>query len=180
MQRDVVQQLLDYVEKRYRKNPAKVYRNSLILLLLADAGLSCREVAQLSVTDIEEGFITAGSGRKRRKIPMTFRLKGVLERYMPLLGNGSSGPLLPGRKGRLSARGVQSIVSRLAAGAGVKVTAKDLTESFVRKMVERGVRPEVIATLGGFSRLDALRRFSDGVDFDDLCKAVRLLETTAG
>lgn len=173
---DAVLLLLD--EAMRDRNPARRLRNALLLLLLAEAGLNCREITELAVPDVDlqGGFLTAGRGKRSRKIPLTSRLKKVLEEYLNVLGR-DDGPLVPGKKGVMTPRAVQLMVSRLAARAGVKVKPSELTESFYLRMAEKGVGLEVLAALKGASKLDSVRRFAGkSFDFEKLQEAVRLLE----
>lgn len=176
MATDAVEILLEVANSD--SHPIRRRRNVLLMLLLADAGLSPGEAVSLTVSDInlEQGYLLAGRGRRRRIVPLTSRLAKALEEYITVAKYGS-GWLFPGKKGVMTARGAHQIISRLAARAGIKVAPKELTESFYVRLAEKGVGAEALAALRGVSMLDSVRRYSAPPGINELRNFIGLLES---
>lgn len=154
-------------------------RNQAMIYMMVMAGLRVGEVVSLRrdqvVIQERSGWvgIRRGKGDKFRRVPLNKKLRAVLLRYErahveEYLVPGEA-PVLclyskwyfAGQNGEpLTTRTVQRAVEGLAYYAELMdVTPHVLRHTFARRLVERGVRLEVVAELLGHSRLETTRRY---------------------
>lgn len=134
-------------------NAAESFEEKLIVFTLLDTGLRVSELSGLTKDNIqwqERRLVIYGKGgpygkqTKRRVIPMTDRVRGVLEHQF-----GFDNAL-----GR-SARTIQRIVKRVANQAGISklVTPHVLRHTFSVTCIKKGVSTRALMQLLGHDRL---------------------------
>ncbi len=132
----------------------------LALLLMADAGLTESEVRKLRWRDVSgDSLFVYGPASKTRTVPIiTRRLAQAGE------ANGAGGDefVVPGRRGKMLARGYLNYVLRGAcarAGMERRLTARSVRHGFVARAVRRGVPAKAIQQAVGHSNLATTDRY---------------------
>lgn len=123
--------------------PANAVRMLLLLELLYGSGLRASELVSLprrAVTGGREFLIIRGKGDKERLVPLSDRARAVLDRWLPLLADGSPW-LFPSGKAHLTRVRLFQMLRELAARAGIDPTAISphvLRHAFATHLLEGG------------------------------------------
>ena len=123
--------------------PAAAVRMLLLLELLYGSGLRASELVSLprrALTGEREYLIIRGKGDKERLIPLSERARAVLDRWVPLLIDGSPW-LFPSGKAHISRVRLFQMLRELAGRAGVDPTAISphvLRHAFATHLLEGG------------------------------------------
>ena len=150
-------------------------RDLAMLELFYGTGMRLSELAGLNLTDLDlvsDQVKVRGKGRKERILPLGSRAVQALRGYQPErqalahgLGPGKADPravFLSSRGRRLSARGVQLIVTRmfkaLADGAGLRVHS--LRHSFATHMLDAGADLRAVQELLGHASLSTTQVYT--------------------
>lgn len=123
--------------------PAAAVRMLLLLELLYGSGLRASELVSLprrALTGEREYLIIRGKGDKERLVPLSERARAVLDRWVPLLIDGSPW-LFPSGKAHISRVRLFQMLRELAGRAGVDPTAISphvLRHAFATHLLEGG------------------------------------------
>ncbi|KTE28019.1 MULTISPECIES: tyrosine recombinase [unclassified Sphingopyxis] len=123
--------------------PANAVRLLLLLELLYGSGLRASELVSLprrAVTGGREFLIIRGKGDKERLVPLSDRARAVLDRWLPLLADGSPW-LFPSGKAHLSRVRLFQMLRELAGRAGIDPAAISphvLRHAFATHLLEGG------------------------------------------
>ncbi len=123
--------------------PANAVRMLLLLELLYGSGLRASELVSLprrAVAGGREFLIIRGKGDKERLVPLSDRARAVLDRWLPLLADGSPW-LFPSGKAHLTRVRLFQMLRELAARAGIDPTAISphvLRHAFATHLLEGG------------------------------------------
>jgi len=123
--------------------PAAALRMLLLLELLYGSGLRASELVSLprrALTGEREYLIIRGKGDKERLVPLSERARAVLDRWVPLLIDGSPW-LFPSGKAHISRVRLFQMLRELAGRAGVDPTAISphvLRHAFATHLLEGG------------------------------------------
>jgi integrase/recombinase XerD len=151
----------DEIKKMFEITKNKKHR--LMLELFYSTGMRLSECVNLKKTDLEFrekiGWVRSGKGAKDRMIILSDKIIKELEEYL----SGSKGDFVfPGRKGKLSKRNVQKVVSKAAKLAGIakRVTPHTLRHSFATHLLESGVDVRKIQVLLGHANLNTTEQYT--------------------
>ncbi|UKK83925.1 tyrosine recombinase [Sphingopyxis sp. BSN-002] len=123
--------------------PANAVRMLLLLELLYGSGLRASELVSLprrAVTGGREFLIIRGKGDKERLVPLSERAREAVDRWLPLLADGSPW-LFPSGKAHLSRVRLFQLLRELAARAGIDPAAISphvLRHAFATHLLEGG------------------------------------------
>lgn len=140
-----VERLFDQAEEEAAGEtpPAAAVRMLLLLELLYGSGLRASELVSLprrAVAGEREYLIIRGKGDKERLVPLSERARGVLDRWLPLVADGSPW-LFPSGKAHISRVRLFQMLRGLAGRAGVDPTAISphvLRHAFATHLLEGG------------------------------------------
>ncbi len=123
--------------------PANAVRMLLLLELLYGSGLRASELVSLprrAVAGERQFLIVRGKGDKERLVPLSDRAREALDRWLPLLADGTSW-LFPSGKAHVSRVRLFQMLRELAARAGVDpagVSPHVLRHAFATHLLEGG------------------------------------------
>lgn len=123
--------------------PAGAVRMLLLLELLYGSGLRASELVSLTrraVAGGREFLIVRGKGDKERLVPLSQRARDALDRWLPLLGDGSPW-LFPSAKAHLSRVRLFQMLRELAGRAGLDpqaISPHVLRHAFATHLLEGG------------------------------------------
>ncbi len=123
--------------------PARAVRMLLLLELLYGSGLRASELVALprrAIAGEREYLIVRGKGDKERLVPLSDRARGALDRWVPLLADGSPW-LFPSGKSHVSRVRLFQMLRDLAGRAGIDPTAVSphvLRHAFATHLLEGG------------------------------------------
>lgn len=123
--------------------PARAVRMLLLLELLYGSGLRASELVALprrAITGEREYLIVRGKGDKERLVPLSDRARGALDRWVPLLADGSLW-LFPSGKSHVSRVRLFQMLRDLAGRAGIDpiaVSPHVLRHAFATHLLEGG------------------------------------------
>jgi len=123
--------------------PASAVRMLLLLELLYGSGLRASELVALprrAMAGEREYLIVRGKGDKERLVPLSDRARGALDRWLPLIADGSPW-LFPSGKSHLSRVRLFQMLRDLAARAGIDpagVSPHVLRHAFATHLLEGG------------------------------------------
>lgn len=149
-------------------------RDRAIVYVLLFCGLRVGELVKLRVEDLELkekwGKIrVAGKGAKLREVPVPAHVRRVLKEY---LDDKKSGPLFLGRRGPLTARGVQQMLKKYAYQARLEnLTPHVLRHTCATNLLNDSVDLVKIAALLGHENLNTTAVYTRP-KFEDLMTAV--------
>ena len=141
------------------------------MTLLCGTGLRLAEAAALDVDDVPTTdrtgavHVRAGKGERPRTVPLPTdartQLRGWLKQreQHPAARDGEPALWL-GRRGRLSPRQLQRVVTDVGAAAGLKVSAHTLRHTAATRWLRAGVDVVVVAGLLGHSTLETTRTYT--------------------
>jgi site-specific recombinase XerD len=145
-------------------------RDRAIVALLLFTGLRLSEAAALRRADVRisarKGLVVvrSGKGDAYREVELNALVRGMLEEWIAerskIAAPGETSFFLA-RTGRaLSSRSVDLAVRRVAARAGLELSAHVLRHTFVTGLVRAGNDLVLVAELAGHRRLETTRRYS--------------------
>ena len=158
-------------------------RDRAIAAVFFYAGLRLSELAALDMTDVavtaRRGRVTvrAGKGDAYRDVPLNSACRSALDEWFPVrakqlkaLAAGSDGEhaataktsaLWLSRSGtRMGTRAIDLVIRRLAAEAGLQLSAHVLRHTCVTNLIRSGADVVMVAEIAGHRRLDTTRRYS--------------------
>ena len=158
-------------------------RDRAIATVFFYAGLRLSELAALDMADIavsaRRGRVTIreGKGDAYREVPLNSPCRNALDEWVAARadqlvalaeGRGGSGATAPepsalwlSRSGtRMSTRAIDLVIRRLAADAGLDLSAHILRHTCVTNLVRSGADVVLVAEIAGHRRLDTTRRYS--------------------
>jgi len=141
-------------------------RATAAIALLALAGLRVGELVRLDVDDVTISarggsvVVHRGKGDSGRRVPLGAEARRLIDPWRIFAIARGYGPLFPGPGGRLSTRGVDRLVARLGAGAGVSLSPHVLRHTFVTRLVRSGADVVLVAELAGHRSLETTRRYA--------------------
>jgi site-specific recombinase XerD len=146
-------------------------RDRAIVLLMIDTGLRVSEVASLRLGDLRpDGTLKVqGKGSKERIVPVGSTARTAMVRYLGQRGPGRPDDALwLGRKGEISARGLQHMVRRLKARVGVtgRLSPHSLRHTFARSYLVNGGDVFSLQRILGHTSLDMVKRYVALADVD--------------
>jgi integrase/recombinase XerC len=151
-------------------------RDRAILEVLYSAGLRVGELTGLDWDRVDwdaDVVHVVGKGRRERLAPLGRAAREALERYRRLLGWPRSGPVFRNlRGGRLTARSVARLLTRLLDAAGVRRPASPhaLRHTFATHMLGAGADLRAIQEMLGHRSLSTTQRYTH-VDLRRLMEA---------
>lgn len=176
---------LDHEEYELLREAASTIRERLIVRLVGEAGLSPSEQTRIRPGDVERRRIENSthrflpvyddSGEITRKTYLSADLARLIDEYAATTGTDSDSRLLD-----VTPRRVQMLVSEVAGRAAERsdderfetVSSNDLRRYFTRRLlVEEGMNPRIVRTVGGWNRLGALEPYVDQADESEIAAA---------
>ncbi|NUB91221.1 helix-turn-helix domain-containing protein [Haloterrigena sp. SYSU A121-1] len=172
---------------------AETYREALVVRLCADVGLRPRELAELTVDDVEQVRIEpprylvrvpAVDGGDGRTAYLPTHVERELRRYARSNGLTTDDRILP-----VTARRLQMLVSDVADRAAElfnrpdlsDVSTSDLRRYFARRaLVDRGVNPRAVKAAGGWRSFEALEPYLPEPTDTEIIDAFDALERPSG
>jgi integrase/recombinase XerC len=158
-------------------------RDRAIATVFFYAGLRLSELGALDMTDIAVSArrgrvkIREGKGDAYREVPLNSPCRNALDEWVAARADqlvalaearGGSGATAPepsalwlSRSGtRMSTRAIDLVIRRLAADAGLDLSAHILRHTCVTNLVRSGADVVLVAEIAGHRRLDTTRRYS--------------------
>jgi len=145
-------------------------RDRAIVALLLFTGLRLAETAALQLADVRvsarKGLVVvrSGKGDAYREVELNALVRGMLDEWTAVratMAADSEMSFFVARTGRaLSSRSIDLAVRRVAARAGLALSAHVLRHTFVTGLVRAGNDLVLIAELAGHRRLETTRRYS--------------------
>ncbi|MDP6419345.1 MAG: tyrosine recombinase XerC [Candidatus Krumholzibacteria bacterium] len=145
---------------------ARGLRDRCILELLYGTGIRLSELLGITLGDLDlqnASLRVLGKGNRERILPLQGEASRLARRWRDSLGvQESSSPLFPGRKGILSARTVQRVVSRYLGQAAAldRVSPHVLRHSFATHLLDRGADLRAIQELLGHASLSSTQVYT--------------------
>jgi integrase/recombinase XerC len=131
-------------------------RNHTMVVLMLHTGLRVAEVCALDIADLTlhersgELRVRSGKGDKARTVPLNADVRKALRAWLVVEARRALDPLFNGRTGeRLTPRGVQKMIAKLAHRAGVELTPHTLRHTFAKNLINAEVSAEKIAPMMG-------------------------------
>lgn len=151
-------------------------RNTVIILLMIDAGIRLSELVNLTVDDIDLQRRVAmlnGKGSKVRPVVFGITTAEILERYLSLHSKfAQCDKLLINTRTytALKTSGVHSMLNRLKKKAGVtgRVNPHSFRHAFAREYLKNGGDVSILSTLMGHSDVNTTRNFYAVFKTDEL------------
>lgn len=148
-------------------------RDRAIAAVFLYAGLRLSELAALEVDDValtaRRGRVTVrnGKGDDTRQVPLNSAAREALGEWLHAraslaedLDDPPSGLWLSRTRSPMTGRAVDLVLRRLAADAGLEVSAHVLRHTCVTNLVRAGTDVVLVAEIAGHRRLDTTRRYS--------------------
>ncbi len=150
-------------------------RDRAIVLLLLDTGLRVSEAAGIRLGDLRpDGSVKVmGKGAKERIVPIGSTARAAIVRYLGQRGPGpTDAPLFLGRRGALDWRGMQQVIKRLKARAGItgRLSPHSLRHTFARSYLVNGGDVFSLQQILGHTTLDMVKRYVSLADADIAAK----------
>jgi site-specific recombinase XerD len=141
-------------------------RDNAILRLFLDTGMRRGELAGLRLADINFDTDTAlvlGKGRRPRVCPFGRKTAKAIDRYLRVRGHRADAVsewLWLGKRGRLTDTGIEQVVKRRAAQAGLRGVHPHLfRHSYAHAMLADGMAEGDLMSLGGWRSRQMLDRY---------------------
>lgn len=141
-------------------------RDAAILRLFIDTGMRRAELSGLKVTDIDFDHDVAhvvGKGRRPRACPFGSKTARALDRYIRDRAkhpDAKSEWLWLGRKGRLTETGVEQMVKRRGAEAGLEIHPHLFRHRFAHSMLAEGMQEGDLMRLAGWRSRQMVSRYA--------------------
>ncbi|UCC43594.1 MAG: tyrosine-type recombinase/integrase [Candidatus Zixiibacteriota bacterium] len=181
--------LFEHGNARENKRSYAYMRDYLMVALLYTAGLRRQELADLELSDIDQGrglLTVVGKGNKERVVPVGDATLDDLKTYLSLRDlyisekGTSTSALFLNRSGRpLSIRSVNRLVSKYAHDEGLTLTPHTLRHSFATHLLENGADLLLIKELLGHSSLSTTQKYTH-VSAESMKKTYRKAHPRAG
>lgn len=147
--------------------PARICRDTAILLTLCGAGLRAGELVKLQEGDYSDGLLIVrqGKGRKYREIHVAPTVANALTAWLAIKGEGDALFTKVHRSGQpaagvLTTAGLTAILEQLRATANVtEFTPHDLRRTFITQLLEQGVDINTVRKLAGHSDISTTARY---------------------
>ena len=160
------------------RRAAETHRSDLVLRLGAEVGLRPAEMTAVRLADITEFeghrlLSVREDGEVVRETYLPDSVEHDMRKYANAAGNADDEPLFS-----VSARRLQMLVSEVADRAADavphlrEVSSRDLRWRFAASLLDDGVPPDVVCTLGGWDRLDRLDPLLEDPDRETIVAAV--------
>ncbi len=156
-------------------------RDIAVIKLLLHTGLRVSEICSLRWSEIvineRQGLLTVlqGKGGKRREVPLNYDARQVLLDLGYKQNAGKKDWIFVGQRGRLTARGVQTLFRKYADSIKLNnLSPHSLRHSFCKNLLNAGVSLEKIAILAGHESLDTTRLYLEP-SLKDLANAVEAI-----
>lgn len=139
-------------------------RTYALIEILLQTGVKIGELANLRLTDIEEGALKIRPYGKNpeRKVPINKAAQKSIDEYKKVRGkNGDDDHLFITRTGHpLLVRNIRQIITRCFREVGIEnATVNDLRNTFIAYQLINGASVEYIARIVGHRRLSSTERF---------------------
>lgn len=147
-------------------------RDQALALLLFYTGLRVGEVAALNLDDVllsarrGKVIVRLGKGQTYREVPLNTPVRAALATWVARrTQQAATGPVAAAfflsRQGqRLSPRAIDLRLRRLAADAGLTLSAHTLRHTCLTNLVRQGTDLVLVAEIAGHKRLETTRRYS--------------------
>lgn len=145
-------------------------RDRAIVVLLLHTGLRLSELVALDIADVRTSarkgvvIVRSGKGDAFREVALNPTARDVIDAWCDArtkIAAGEEPALWVGRGGnRLTARAVDLVVRKVAAAAGLELSAHVLRHTCITKLVRGGSDVVLVAEIAGHRRLDTTRRYS--------------------
>jgi len=151
-------------------------RDRAIAIVFFYTGVRLSELAQLALGDVSVSsrrgslMVRAGKGDMSREEPLNCACSTALTDWLIARADrlndapaapDPQGPLWLSRSGgRMTARGIDLVLRRLASDADVVVSAHTLRHTCVTNLIRSGADVVLVAEIAGHKRLDTTRRYS--------------------
>lgn len=138
-------------------------KSKMMIKMLYASGMRVSELVNMTVNQLEldrnTAWVRGGKGSKDRLVILSESLSEELKKY---LKDKNSKYVFPGRRGALTTRNVQQIVSGAAKRSGIKkhVTPHTLRHSFATHLLESGTDIRIIQELLGHSDLSTTQIYT--------------------
>lgn len=169
---------------RYPKRWITHRRDASIVLFLLNTGLRLNELVSMRLGDLELSerkgslLVQNGKGGKQRNVPLNAEARKVLQEWLavrPETNDDSVWVAVEAEQAGLSKRGVQRILERYAAEAGLEeFTAHICRHTFAKNLTNQNVGMEKVAALLGHANLNTTCIYI-APDVHDLERAVESL-----
>jgi len=145
-------------------------RDRAVVALLLFTGLRLSEAAALALADVRISarkgrvVVRSGKGDAYREVELNALVRGMLDEWLAdrakIAGDGELSFFVSRSGGALSSRSLDLAVRRVAARAGLSLSAHVLRHTFVTGLVRAGNDLVLVAELAGHRRLETTRRYS--------------------
>ena len=145
-------------------------RDRAIVVLLLHTGLRLSELVDLDADDVRTSarkgvvIVRSGKGDAFREVALNPTAREVLDAWRDArkkVAADDEPALWVGRGGhRLTARAVDLVVRKVAAAAGLELSAHVLRHTCITKLVRGGSDVVLVAEIAGHRRLETTRRYS--------------------
>ncbi len=180
----VIEKDLQISKLRYPKRWITHRRDASIVLFLLNTGLRLNELVSMRLGDLELSerkgslLVQNGKGGKQRNVPLNSEARKVLQEWLavrPETKDDSVWVAVEAEQAGLSKRGVQRILERYAAEAGLEeFTAHVCRHTFAKNLINQNVGMEKVAALLGHANLNTTTSYITP-DVHDLQRAVESL-----
>lgn len=147
-------------------NSSKNQKSRLMITLLYASGLRVSELLNLKISDLnfneKTGLVKQGKGRKDRMFNIPQNTIEELKGYIESKKKTNNDYLFTGKKGKISSRNVQKIVSKAAKKAGIEkdVHPHTLRHSYATHLLENGTDIRLIQELLGHADLSTTQIYA--------------------
>lgn len=163
---DEIQRLLAETET----TPVLGVRNRAMIMVLAGCGLRRSEVAGLDLEDYtpaQSHLRVLGKGNKERQVPLHTAIEQALRGWIVVRGDRPGPMFYRGEKGdllrigeRITARGVYSVVTRLAKQCDVMgIRPHDFRRTFISVLLDQGKDLSVVSKLVGHASVKTTAQY---------------------
>lgn len=148
-------------------------RDRAIATTFLYAGLRLSELAALEVDDVAlsarrgRATVRNGKGDDTRQVPLNSAAREALGEWLRAraalvedLDDPPKGLWLSRTRAAMTGRAIDMVLRRLAADAGIEVSAHVLRHTCVTNLVRSGTDVVLVAEIAGHRRLDTTRRYS--------------------
>lgn len=140
-------------------------RDAAILRLFLDTGMRRGELAGLRVADVDfdhDVAVVLGKGRRPRNCPFGRKTAQAIDRYLRTRGRhpyADSEWLWLGKRGRLTDTGIEQVVKRRGAQAGLRIHPHLFRHTYAHQMLADGMQEGDLMRLAGWRSRQMLSRY---------------------
>ncbi|MGC8635413.1 MAG: tyrosine-type recombinase/integrase, partial [Candidatus Limnocylindrales bacterium] len=140
-------------------------RDTAILRLFLDTGMRRAELAGLRVADVDldqDVALVLGKGRRPRACPYGHRTAKALDQYLRARSRhpyAGSEWLWLGKRGRLGESGIEQVVKRRGAQAGLRLHPHLFRHTFAHTMLADGMQEGDLMRLAGWRSRQMVGRY---------------------